>query len=58
MLIIGGETDRIVGKEASYELKEKIPGSELFVYKGLGHAAYEEAEDFNERVFRFLERNE
>ena len=58
VLIIGGETDRIVGKEASYELKEKIPGSELFVYKGLGHAAYEEAEDFNERVFRFLERNE
>ena len=58
VLIIGGETDRIVGKEASYELKEKIPGSELFVYKGLGHAAYEEAEDFNECVFRFLERNE
>ena len=32
-----------------------IPGSELYVYPELGHAAYEEAKDFNERVFRFLE---
>ena len=55
-LIIGGETDRIVGVEASYELKENIKGSELFIYKGLGHAAYEEADDFYERVFRFLEK--
>ena len=54
-LIIGGETDRIVGVEASYELRERITNSELFIYKGLGHAAYEEADDFNEQVFRFLE---
>ena len=54
-LILGGEEDRIVGAEASRELHEKIAGSELFVYEGLGHAAYEEAEDFNARVFRFLE---
>ena len=56
VLIIGGEADRIVGIEASYELKERIAGSELFIYKGLGHAAYEEADDFNERVFEFLEK--
>ena len=55
-LIIGGEEDKIVGIQASYEMKERIPDSELYVYKGLGHAAYEEAADFNERVFRFLER--
>ena len=35
----------------------RIPGSELFLYPGLGHAAYEEADDFNERVFRFLEES-
>lgn len=54
-LIIGGEEDKVVGIEASYELNEQISGSELFVYKELGHAAYEEAKDFNERIFRFLE---
>lgn len=56
-LIIGGENDRIVGAQASYELKDHIQNSELFIYKGLGHAAYEEAKDFNARVFDFLEKN-
>ena len=54
-LIIGGEEDRIVGVKASHELNETISGSELYVYKDLGHAAFEEAKDFNERVFAFLE---
>lgn len=54
-LIIGGETDKTVGVRASYELKERIAGSGLYVYPGLGHAAYEEAKDFNQRVFGFLE---
>ena len=55
-LIIGGGEDRTVGIQASYEMKERIAGSELFVYPGLGHAAYEEAKDFIRRVFAFLER--
>lgn len=54
-LIVGGEIDKTVGVQASYEMEEQIPGSELYVYPGLGHAAYEEAKDFNLRVFRFLE---
>ena len=54
-LILAGEEDRIVGLEASYEMQKRIAGSRLHVYKGLGHAAYEEAPDFNERVLRFLE---
>ena len=56
VLIIAGQEDKIVGADASYELHEKISGSELFVYEGLGHAAYEEAADFNGRVFAFLQR--
>ena len=55
-LIIGGEEDKIVGVEASREMYEKIPNSELFLYPGLGHAAYEEAKDFNQRVFSFIEK--
>ncbi len=54
-LIIGAEKDKVVGVRASYEMNERIAGSELYVYKGLGHAAYEEAGDFNQRVFHFLE---
>lgn len=54
-LIIGGETDQIVGVQASRDLHSQIAGSELYIYPGLGHAAYEEAKDFNQRVFRFLE---
>ena len=33
----------------------RLAGSELYGYKGPGHAAYEETKDFNERVFSFLE---
>ena len=54
-LIIGGEEDKIVGAQASRELQEGIPGSRLYLYPGLGHGAYEEAKDFNKRVFAFLE---
>ena len=53
-LIIGGKADKIVGPAASYEMHEQIRGSELYMYEKLGHAAYEEADDFNKRVFDFL----
>lgn len=52
--IIAGDKDKTVGINASYELHEKINDSELYVYEGLGHAAYEEAKDFYGRVFEFL----
>lgn len=55
-LVIGGECDRIVGTTSAPLLAEKIHGSELFIYKGLGHAAYEEAEDFSDRVLEFLSK--
>ena len=51
---IGGSCDKIAGADASVELNEKINKSELIIYQGLGHAAYEEAEDFNDRVIRYL----
>lgn len=53
-LVLAGEDDRIVGVQASRELHARIPGSELHIYPGLGHAAFEEAKDFNERVFGFF----
>lgn len=56
--IIGGEIDQIVGVQASHELNGQIAGSRLYVYPGLGHAAYEEAEDFYPRIFDFLAHDE
>ncbi|MBR0403691.1 MAG: alpha/beta hydrolase [Eggerthellaceae bacterium] len=52
-LVIGGTDDRIVTCRASEEIAERIAGSELFLYEGLGHGLYEEAPDFLERVAAF-----
>lgn len=53
-LIIGGACDKIVGNTASLELADGIKNSKCFIYNGLGHAAYEEAADFDQRILRFL----
>ena len=54
--IIAGSDDHTVGNEAAVELNRNIAGSELFVYDGLGHGAFEEAKDFYEKVFAFCNR--
>ncbi len=53
-LVIGGDSDRVVGKDSSKEIAKKIPDSKLILYHGLGHAAFQEAKDFNSRVLEFL----
>ena len=54
-LILAGEQDKTVGAEASQILHDRIAKSTLYIYPGLGHAAFEEAPDFNQRVCNFLE---
>lgn len=54
--IISGDSDKTVGSEAADELHGLIRGSELYTYKGLGHALYEEAKDFYSRLFEFFDR--
>ena len=56
-LILAGGEDRTVGREAARELQRGIACSELFVYDGLGHGAYEEAGDFYDRVLAFCDRD-
>lgn len=53
-LVIGGDSDKVVGTNTSEEIAERIGNSVLVVYNGLGHGAYEEAKDFNRRVMDFL----
>ena len=52
-LVIGGTDDRIVTGEASRDIADRIPGSQLYMYEGLGHGLYEEAPDFLSRVEDF-----
>ncbi|MFY9533568.1 MAG: hypothetical protein WAQ55_06080 [Clostridium sp.] len=52
--MIGGDSDKVVGKNSSEEIAERIPYSKLIILKGLGHMAYEEAKDFNRQVLSFL----
>ena len=54
--IIAGSEDRVVVKYAAYELNDGIKNSELFIYNGLGHGAYEEAKDFYDKVLEFCNR--
>ena len=55
-LVIGGGEDKIVSSEASLEIAERI-GCKIKMYEGLGHAAYEEARDFNPTVLEFFSQN-
>lgn len=54
VLVIGGDSDQIVGSSAFAELADRIAHSERYLYRGLGHAVYEEAKDFHKRVMDFL----
>lgn len=51
--VIGSRQDKVVGAGASEEMAEKL-GCKLYMYENLGHAAYEEAKDFNKRVYDFF----
>ncbi|MBQ1930537.1 MAG: alpha/beta hydrolase, partial [Lachnospiraceae bacterium] len=53
VLVIGGGQDLLVTGEASVEMAEKL-GCQIYMYEDLGHAAYEEAKDFNQRVLEFF----
>lgn len=53
VFVIGGKEDRVVSPEGSYEIAEKL-NCPIYMYDSLGHAAYEEAPDFNFRVASFF----
>lgn len=53
--VIGARKDKIVGCNASIEIADKL-NCPLHIYENLGHAAYEEASDFNKLVYDFLSK--
>jgi len=52
-LVIGDRDDRVLGPDASVLLAERIP-AELYLYDGFGHAAYDTAPDYKQRLLAFL----
>ena len=53
VLVLGGEQDQITTSKASVEIAEKL-NCEIHMYPEYGHAVYDEAKDFNHRVYEFL----
>lgn len=57
VLVLGGANDKIVTGKASIEIAQKL-NCQYYLYPNLGHAAYDEAKDFNNRVYNFFQSNE
>ena len=53
VFVIGGRKDKVVGEGSMEEISDKL-NCEMYLYENLGHGAYEEAKDFNQKVFEFL----
>lgn len=55
VFVIGGQKDKVVTGAASEEIAEKL-GCKIYMYDNLGHAAYEEAKDFNIKIYDFFKK--
>lgn len=55
-LVIGANYDKVLGVEGSKELAEKIPNSELYIYKEYSHGVFEQEKDFNAKIYEYLNK--
>ena len=59
IFLIGSRDDQVLGEDATAQLAKCLDGRKdltLHMYDSYGHAAYDTAPDFKERVLRFLTR--
>ena len=56
VIVVGAANDKVLGAQASVDLAEKLNG-ELFIYEGYGHAVYDEAPDYLDRIYDFYMRS-
>ena len=57
VLVMGVYEDAVLESDATMEIAVKLdekPGFSLFLYTGYGHAAFDTAPDYRERMLRFL----
>ena len=55
VLVLGAAQDRVLGSASSSDLAERL-GCEYFIYQDFGHAVYDEAPDFRQRMLDFLHK--
>lgn len=53
VLVLGAKNDKVLTGEASEEMAEKLD-CEIYIYEEYGHAAYDEAPDYKDRIMRFF----
>ncbi|MBR0085002.1 MAG: alpha/beta hydrolase, partial [Lachnospiraceae bacterium] len=60
-LVIGVYEDAVLDSDATMEIAEKleaVPDFKLYMYIGHGHAAFDTAPDYRERIYRFFTRQD
>ncbi len=55
-LVIGAEDDRVLSVDASYDTAARL-GDTPYIYNNYGHAVYDEAPDYKDRLLCFLTEN-
>ena len=53
VLVMGAEDDQVLGPEGSYDLARRL-GCQLYMYNGYGHACYDTAPDYRDRMAKFF----
>ena len=57
VLVIGSSDDQVLGAVAANQIAEHLkdrPDFQMYLYDGYGHAAYDTAPDYKERLLRFF----
>lgn len=54
VLVLGSEDDQVLAADASRRIANLVTDCQLYMYDGYGHAAYDTAPNYKERILRFL----
>ena len=55
VFVLGAKQDKVIGVRGSYEIAEQT-NAELYVYENYGHAVYDEAPDYRQRLKDFFDK--
>lgn len=55
-LVLGVAEDQVLGAEASRAIAERL-NCDIYMYAGCGHAAYDTAPDYKDKLLRFFEKH-
>lgn len=55
VFVLGAKQDKVIGVRGSYEIAEQT-NAELYVYENYGHAVYDEAPDYRQKIKDFFDK--